>query len=470
VQLVLDDVGWREGWPLNETGGPFRAGIDRLLDARDYHAIADIGAALNVRPTAAMILCEWDRENVCAQHPTATQPGAGWDNSSRAGEWSDAAAAVFLRRAGHIELCLHGVGHEHWECGVPTRAEWYGGKGEKWDWDALLGHLDCFRAILDQHGLGPDAGHGFPIHCVPAAFCYEWDEGDPTDTGALMATAGVRLVSTPFSGSLHRRTPLLAPDGGLDHGVLVIDRGNTGVPWYELDAVPGEGAQYHSICGIHWPNILRADPDENHLSVQRWVEYLRTVARQPGVMLAANIRECFAQWAYHTFAHMESTAEGFVLDTTGVPEALLDVIGDMPVAVEIAPVADPPGIASEELRPVWYRQEETAAYIGFARPGRTRATATIDTGSTRREPMVLRQGTLNVLDVRPVEGGLEIELEVFGTQDVPIAAGFAPAAVEALDHTLTVEGHTHEARGGVTTVTVSGRDIQGDSGTIRLGR
>jgi hypothetical protein len=27
VQLVLDDVGWREGWPLNDTGGPFRAGI-----------------------------------------------------------------------------------------------------------------------------------------------------------------------------------------------------------------------------------------------------------------------------------------------------------------------------------------------------------------------------------------------------------------------------------------------------------
>ena len=79
-------------------------------------------------------------------------------------------------------------------------------------------------------------------------------------------------------------------------------------------------------------------------------------------------------------------------------------------------------------------------------------------------------GTFNVLDLRPAEGGLEIDLEVFGTHDVPIAAGFAPMAVESVDHTLTVEGYAHGARRGVTTVTVSGRDIQGDTGTIHLAR
>jgi len=50
VQLVLDDVGWREGWRLDDPGGPYRAGIDRLLDVRHYDAIADIGAALSVLP------------------------------------------------------------------------------------------------------------------------------------------------------------------------------------------------------------------------------------------------------------------------------------------------------------------------------------------------------------------------------------------------------------------------------------
>jgi len=492
VQLVLDDVGWREGWRLDGTGGPFRAGIDRLLDVRDYEAIADIGEAVGTRPTAAMILCEWDRENVCARHPTSTQSGAAWDNSARAGPWSEEAADVFLRRAQHIELALHGVGHEHWEDGVPTRAESYGAKGVKRDWAGLRGHLDCFRAILDQHGLGPEAGHRFPIHCVPAAFCYLWDENDPTDTGALMAAAGVELISTPFSsGGFHRRTPLLAPDGGVDHGLLVIDRGNTGVPWYALDSVPSDvgggisGTDSHdttrgvsprnrgtvrfwSICGIHWPNILREDPEENHIAVRRWIDYLRAVAEQPGVMLAANVRECFAQWAYHAFGRVEPTEGGFVLDTTAVPDALLDVVGDMPVVIEIASADEPVSVSSNALRPVWYRHQDATAYVAFARPGRTRAEVTVETAREPIEPVVLRDGTFNVLHVRPTQEGVDIELEVFGTQGVPIAAGFAPTAVESVDDALSVERHSHDPTCGVTTVSVSGRDIQGHKGTIRL--
>jgi len=307
------------------------------------------------------------------------------------------------------------------------------------------------------------------------------------------ATAGVELVSTPFSGSLHRRTPLLAPDGGIDHGVLVIDRGNTAVPWYELDSVPSEvgggisGTDSHgtahgvsprnprmmrfrSVCGIHWPNVLREDPEANHISVEHWVEYLRGVGEQPGVMLAANMRECFAQWAYHTFARIEPTEPGFVLDTTEVPTALLDVISDLPVVVEMESVEPPVALASDTLRPVWHRQEGTTTHVAFARPGRTRAEVRVETGRGVLEPIVLRDGTFNVLDIRPTQQGLDVELEVFGTQDVPIVAGFAPTAVQSVGHTLTVQRHAYDASRGVTTATVSGRDIQGAKGTIRLVR
>jgi len=359
---------------------------------------------------------------------------------------------------------------------VPTRAEWLGPDGVKWDWDALLGHLDCFREILDQHGLGPGAGHRFPIHCVPAAFRYRWDEDDATDTGALMATAGVEMVSTPFAGGLYRQTPLLASDGGINHGVLVIDRGSTGVPWYVLDTVPAhasggeqtarvDGVRYRSICGIHWPNILREDPEENEISVRRWVDYLRSVAEQPGVMLAANMRDCCAQWAYHTFGRVEPTDDGFVLDTSDVPEAVLDVVGDLPVVIEIEAGLR---VTSDDLRPVWYQQDGTTAYVAFASRERTRATITVEAADTPAEPIVIRDGTFNVLDLRCGNDGLEVELEVFGTQDVPIAAGFAPSVVEPVDGGLTVDRHNHDRVSGITTVTASGQDIQGQKGTIRL--
>ena len=129
---------------------------------------ADLGQRLDIRPTAALVLCEWDRENVCARQPTSTMAGAAWDNSARRGDWSEAAAQCFVERAAHLELALHGVGHEHWDEGVMTRAEWYGRPASKWAWSDLLGHLDVYRAILDQHGLGPAAGHSFPQHFIPA--------------------------------------------------------------------------------------------------------------------------------------------------------------------------------------------------------------------------------------------------------------------------------------------------------------
>ncbi|NUQ01678.1 MAG: hypothetical protein HUU35_17680, partial [Armatimonadetes bacterium] len=197
VQLVIDDVGWREGWRLDHQGGPYRAGIDRLLGPEDYQAIADLGAALAIRPTAAMILAEWDRGRTCARQPTATWMGRDWDNASRAGEWSEAAAEIFREAAANLELALHGVGHEHWEDGLPTRAEWYARDGRKWNWADLQGHLELFRELLDQHGLGPAAGHRLPLGFVPCAFCYLWDQDDPQDTGALAHGAGVRLCSTP---------------------------------------------------------------------------------------------------------------------------------------------------------------------------------------------------------------------------------------------------------------------------------
>lgn len=588
VQLVIDDVGWREGWRLDHAGGPFRAGVDRLLGLADYQAIVDLGAALQIRPTAAMILCEWDRENVCARYPTSTAAGAAWDNASRRGEWSDQAAELFRERAAHLELALHGVGHEHWSDGRMTRAEWHG-QGQRWPWDVLQGHLECFTALLDQHGLGPAAGHRFPVHFVPCAFQYLWDTDDPRDTGALVAGAGVRYCSTPFA-SLDRRSPLLADGLGLDHGVVVIDRGRNGVPWHACDATPdqllgevpdndvevlarapggspeidakevelllarrprgdeadrlrlitahlplatavarlhlGQGAsavellaagaaglakavdtfdetgevgfENHaeacvraavaellsrtgevvatpaaeavSICGIHWPNLLRADPAENGQAVARWTAWLRRVGDQPGQVLAANARECFAQTVYRAFGRVEGLDDGFVLDLTELPEAALAAVGDLPVMVEVSGFTRLGRVAWGGLTPVWYRRQGSRAFVGLRPPGRVRAAVTFHPEAGPLQPVVYREGTYNVLDLRSGELELEIDVEVYGAQVVTVAPGFPPGQVEVTAGDLTIVSRHDVPSLGVVRLMVRGRDIQGSPGTITLRR
>lgn len=58
IQIVIDDVGWWCGTDGHEYNEPFRTGINRDHVPADYQAIVELGKQLNIRPRAAMVLCE----------------------------------------------------------------------------------------------------------------------------------------------------------------------------------------------------------------------------------------------------------------------------------------------------------------------------------------------------------------------------------------------------------------------------
>ena len=66
IQVVIDDVGWWSGRDGSDKDEPYRTGINRNHVVADYQAIIQLGRALGIRPQAAMVLCEWDRENILA--------------------------------------------------------------------------------------------------------------------------------------------------------------------------------------------------------------------------------------------------------------------------------------------------------------------------------------------------------------------------------------------------------------------
>ena len=474
VQLVVDDVGWREGWRTDAEGGPYRAGIERLLGPDDYRAIAEVGRRLGIRPTAAMILCEWDTGDVCASQPSCTAAGATWSNRHRLGPWLEESAAIFREQADHLELAMHGVGHEHWQDGRPTRAEWYSLTAGKWPWEDLLGHLRVFRAILDQHGLGPAAGSRLPVDFVPCAFHCLLDDADPQSTGALMAGAGVRYGSTPFS-SLDRRSALLAADGAVDHGVLLIDRGNSGVPWYAVDGVPSEvhgtpaagPAAAGSICGIHWPNLLAEDPANNDRAVGHWVDYLRRVDAVPGQYLAGNAREAFAQWGICTFGKLRCDGTTLHLDLSGVPAAAREATGDLPAVVEVrGDAALRPLDASAVL---WTRSLPGRSLVAV-RPGADgRARLALERGTAAATAAApTRQGTGNLLDLRRQAGCVEVDIEVYRRQRLTLPLAARPLDCEISRGGLRLEAWQATPDGRGVEIDLAGTDIQGEEGTVRL--
>lgn len=81
IQVVIDDVGWWSGRDGSQQQEPFRTGIDRNHTIADYEAIVKLGRTLGIRPQAAMVLCEWDRENILRELPESTWMGKqqlGW--------------------------------------------------------------------------------------------------------------------------------------------------------------------------------------------------------------------------------------------------------------------------------------------------------------------------------------------------------------------------------------------------------
>ena len=148
LQIVFDDVGWWSGADDSRQNGPYRTGISRRHVPADYLAVAELGRRLDMRPQAAMILCEWDRQNILKNVPSATWMGKNWDNSVNIGLQLDEAAEIIRSNSKHFEITLHGLGHEFWhKDGTFSRAEWADDTGLRPEEEIKL-HLDYFYLKL----------------------------------------------------------------------------------------------------------------------------------------------------------------------------------------------------------------------------------------------------------------------------------------------------------------------------------
>lgn len=319
LQIILDDVGWWSGRDDSARNGPFRTGIPRDHVPSDYAALVELGRRLRMKPQAAMILSEWDTQNILRDIPNATWMGDKWDNQRWVGPWLEHAAEILRNGREHFELVLHGLGHEFWgEDGKFTRAEFCDPDCNMRPPEEVEKHLDFFARLLDQHKLGP-----FPVSFAPPSAKHRFGMG-PGGLEDRLARRGVRYISTPFKiMGLARPTefPLL----GVDSGVVTIDRGWDLEPWQAINVTPSHAVP-GPICGLHWPNILHLDPRKNLDVVDRWVAFFRAYDKMPGRMLAADTPTCWTQFAYHHGAKVKARGDGATIDCGPVdklPEAAL---------------------------------------------------------------------------------------------------------------------------------------------------
>lgn len=309
IQIVIDDVGWWSGEDGHEVQQPYRTGINRNHVPADYQAIVDLGKKLGVRPQAATILCEWDKENILKDVPTITWMREKWDNKKWVGPWLDEASDIITKNKDHYELTLHGVGHEYWKDENMTRAEWADSSGTMRPLDQVELHLDCFKKILDQNHLGP-----FPTSFVPTAFLHGFGlTGDhQISMAGVLKKRGVNYINTPFS-NMYNAEGVQFGLFGIDAGVITVDRGDDLLGWDDFGKKP-TGTLTGPTCGLHWPNLLHEDPNRNIEIVDAWVKFLKPYDDTPETLLAKNSASFRTQLIHHVCTNFQISENKIVLD------------------------------------------------------------------------------------------------------------------------------------------------------------
>ena len=329
LQVVIDDVGWWSGEDGSKRQEPYRTGIGRNHVPADYLAIASLGKSLGIRPQAAMIMCEWDKGNILKDLPNATWMGKHWDNSKWIGPWMEEAADIIKNNRKFFELTIHGIGHEYWENGSFTRAEWADKNGKMRPPDQMNKHLDYYEKLLEQHSLGP-----LPSSFVPTAFCHCFgkSEGRDVSLAEIFSRRGINYINTPFQ-IMGNRAATQNELFGIDSGVLTIDRGEDEFSW---DVFPGDPKLDHKgpTYGIHWPNLLNPDPGKNTETVEKWVKYLKQYNDKPDRILSSDSVDFQQQLVHRQLTGITQKGSAISFDFTKT-DSLTGLFGEKGLTVKI---------------------------------------------------------------------------------------------------------------------------------------
>ena len=306
IQLVIEDVGW---WDRSHPVGPndpFRSGLHRRHHPKDYAALVHLAKGLGMRPLIAFVACEWDRTNLLKQIPSATWMGSNWDNRHNVGPWLDEAAEILNANRAHLEIGLHGVGHEYWDKGRRSRTEFHTPEGEMRPKEHIQRHLEAFGAILEQNGL--DA---FPRAFVPPGLNHSFGNGE-SGIHPLLNRFGICQVTTNLSkAKMHR--PAQMPNMAWESGVLLIERGPAPVPWHTPATTP-EFSFDRPVLSLHWANLLHEDTRRNLEIIQNWVAFIDAGYDRLEQTLAKDTTTCWSQFAYRTLSPIRRSGQAFGID------------------------------------------------------------------------------------------------------------------------------------------------------------
>ena len=470
VSVNIGQVGWMGGSSLEETDGPWRAGIRRDFDVRDYQPMAEVGKELGMRFMSLFILGEFDRLNILGEYPTSNPDGENWDNSEYIGPTQIEILDYVKSNPANIEFGITGVLHEYWEDGVKSRAEWFNvEKQEPRDEAIIRNNVVLLKRLMAQYGISPENGHSFPESFISYGFYF--NPGAEYSLGRVLSDNGVKYANTPYATIRGLNHPPLL-DGGFDNGVLLLDRHNHGNLWYEYaklpDSIPS-GIQT-VVVESHWANWLAYDDHLQPALNKRWVDYLRSIQADKDHYLSKNTEQLYSQWLYKKYTKVSETTSGKVnIDNRSMIDDAYEynLLGNMVLSVQLNQGEHISSAAIDGKPIAAYYEAEGFGYIYLPPLDKKNYTLEYTVGKNRMDRFINNTGTYNVYKVTDNKSTLEIDLKMYGEQVVEIYTT-KPASISSSNEFLKVKDYRYDEEQNIVYLTLNGRNIQGERGSIIL--
>jgi hypothetical protein len=470
IGFTVGQVGWMEGSSLGDEGGPWRAGIRRRFDVRDYTPFVEIGQEVGVRFMSLFILGELDRLNAPARYPTSTPEGVRFDNSRYVGPDQIEIMNYVKSNAAYIEFGITGVMHEFWENGVRTRAEWYDAENKKpRDENIVRAQIELLKEIMAQYDITPSGGHSFPESFI--AYAYYWNPEGPYSLGKILGENGVKYANTHFTTIAHLNPPPRR-SGGFDHGVLVLDRVNHGNPWYAFASLPPVAPEELEtvVVETHWANWLAQDDFLQSDLNGRWIDHMKQIQAHPEYYLAKNTEQLYAQWLYTRYVTLEEIEKGkVIIDARNIPDEMYryNMSANMVLAVPLGEGEHVMHARLEGKPLAAYFEDGGFGYLYLPPLEQKIYELTYATGPSEMKRYVHNIGTYNVYSVTEASDRLEIDIKMYGCQDVEIRSP-EPRRVSTSSSGLNIRSMTYDPLREMVILILEGKDIQGERGKISL--
>jgi|GEM_PF-1022758 len=475
MTATVDDTGWRYSY----------AQPNRTHLLKDYENLVYIGEKVGTRLMCAFIMMDFDKENICAKYPTTTVYGTGWNNTPNLCVQEDDAIIQYIKdNSAYIEYGLHGVSHamfaddylidEGFETYINKNAGEWGKNASEWrhqgefydvaqhkPWNhtAVKDHFCVFSEISRQNNLS------FPQSMVPPDHGYYYNPSSGESTTALLNQYGVKYAATHL-GVISE----LKPKEGIDSGVLITHREWLDVYGYMVGVVP-DGLACTTSVMTHFTNFYAEKPEDNRAIADEWISWFDNIKKTPDRYIPKNNAQLNSQWLYCKYADI-SKGEGnsIEIDTSKMPvEAYdYDLIGNLVFKI---PLSHNQHISEANIdgnQIVGYYEDRGFGYIILPVLNRSTHTLQYRIGDSYPETYLLNDGTYNVFSFYSAKDRVDLEVEMYGTQDLKIRTLFEPSNISSTNTDVKVQSYDFDSEESMLTVRMSASDVQGDQTELMI--